>query len=603
MNIITKPNFLLNKKKRKLISLRKKNNHMYQRIEDVLKLNLDGYDKKYINIAKSTEFKEKQKQEKEDDSNNITKNPLLLSSSIRQIQRFLPNINVLLNTESNFNYNPSRQEHIKFEEQIKKDISTYVKEETNLREKLIKIEKKILNLEDEILDSKIAIQALKTISVTNTKSPLRKNIIKKLEDEFCKEEEKYLNNYKISYKYLSPNRKKIKMRGQSLPGIDNSDFTSRLNLKLMESEKLNKEREKNVEENIGIIENTKYNIHNELNKIKSELKVVHCNKKFLINQLYNHYLAILKEGKDSRKEGLAWIIMEIFYMNKKILISYFPKYLDIDSIHYIFKIANINIRIIQLEAKVKEKKDKLHNYIDRTKESSINNIIKKYLFDNTEENINNYEYNKKQLSSLISLFSKKLSHNVTANFSMNEHSYKEEKETTATTDFDDTHMIKKHIFKTSKNLSNIKTNKDSEEAYNDYIYKNAKKRQYKINELQKFFDENSKYMNSPSFKENDTLKSNEFQTYLNLSNELFQLKQEKEKLKFREMDRIFKEFQKNNYQKRFQVDKKTVINALIGEDNVQNEMFKQSKKEKEYIYKMNKIQLFQNKYKIKKKME
>ncbi len=69
------------------------------------------------------------------------------------------------------------------------------------------------------------------------------------------------------------------------------------------------------------------------------------------------------------------------------------------------------------------------------------------------------------------------------------------------------------------------------------------------------------------------------------------------------MDRIFKEFQKNNYQKRFQVEKKTVINALIGEDNLQNELFKQAKREKEYIYKMNKIQLFQNKYKTNKKID
>ena len=93
------------------------------------------------------------------------------------------------------------------------------------------------------------------------------------------------------------------------------------------------------------------------------------------------------------------------------------------------------------------------------------------------------------------------------------------------------------------------------------------------------------------------MKSNEYQTYFNLSNELFYLKQEKEKLKLSEMDRIFKEFQKNNYKQRYQVEKKTVISALIGEDNLENELFRQAKREKEYMYKMNKIQLFQTKYK------
>ena len=54
---------------------------------------------------------------------------------------------------------------------------------------------------------------------------------------------------------------------------------------------------------------------------------------------------------------------------------------------------------------------------------------------------------------------------------------------------------------------------------------------------------------------------------------------------------------KNDYKQRYQVEKKTVISALIGEDNIENELFKQSKREKEYIHKMNKIQLFQTKYK------
>lgn len=595
MNRITKQNFILKNKKKNSMSIRKKYNRMYERIEDVLKLNLDGYDNNNnLNLAKSTELEEKENKEKDDDS-NILRNPLLLSTSIRQIQRFLPNINVLLNTESDFNYNPSRQEHIKFEEQIKKDISQYIKQEKDLRERLVKIEKQLLNLDHEISENKMTMQALKTVSVSNAKSPLRKAIIKKIEDEFKKEEENSLN----TFRYYSPKKKTTRIKRQNLPAIDTKEFTSRLNIKLMESEKLIKESKKNVVENIEIFENDKDNIHSEFNKIKAELKIIHFNKKYLVNKLYNHYLTILKEGKDSRKEGLAWIIMEIFYLNKKILVSYFPKYLDIDSIHYLFKMANINIRIIQLENKVKDKKNNLHKYIDKTKDSSINNMIKKYLFENTEENINNYEYNKKQLSSLISLFSNKLSHNITTNYSINENdqSYKEDQ------DLNDSNMIKKHIFKTSKNLSNIKTKNDSDDAYNIYLYKNAKKRQYKINELQKFFDENNKNRNHASFNENDTLKSNEFQTYLNLTNELFQLKQEKEKLKFKEMERIFKEFQKNNYQKRFQVEKKTVINALIGEDNLQNELFKQAKREKEYIYKMNKIQLFQNKYKTNKKID
>ena len=54
-------------------------------------------------------------------------------------------------------------------------------------------------------------------------------------------------------------------------------------------------------------------------------------------------------------------------------------------------------------------------------------------------------------------------------------------------------------------------------------------------------------------------------------------------MKTNEMTRIFKEFQRNDYENRFNVDKVTVISALIGEDNLNSELVKQSKREKKYI--------------------
>ena len=150
------------------------------------------------------------------------------------------------------------------------------------------------------------------------------------------------------------------------------------------------------------------------------------------------------------------------------------------------------------------------------------------------------------------------------------------------------------IFKTTKTSPS-----NNNENLDEYIYKNSKKKKYKINEFEKYFELSNK-PNNNIYRGNDTLKSDEYQTYFNLSNNLFELKQEKDKLKLNEMDRIFKEFQKNNYKQRYQVEKKVVISALIGEDNLETEMFKQSKREKEYIHNMNKIQLFQNKFKRKK---
>ena len=576
---ITKPNHLLNNNKKKLISLKKKKHAISKRIEDVLKLNIDGSEKKLINFSKSTDFHKKN--EKSDDS-IIVSNPLLLSTSIKRVQRFLPNINILLNTESNFNYNPTRQEHIKFEEKIKKEISFYTKEENDLREALTNIEQKLLLLDSKIIDSKIEIQALKSVSVSDAKSPLRKAIAKKLEDELSKEENQLNKKTNSPIRFNTP--KKI-MKMSSRP-IYNTDFTAKFTLKLIEEDKANKEKEKNILSNIGTISKQKDDIHTKLNEVNEELKIVHNNRKVLIDQLYKHYLSLLKEGKDSRKEGLAWIIMEIFYLNKKILFSNFPNYLDNDCIHYLFKMANLNIKIIQLESKVKNKKDYLNKYIKNSNNSFMN-----FFYDDSEENQNNYEYNKKRLSSLISTFSTKF--NTTNSLLLKENGNKEK---LLLMEDNNSPLYNKDysIFKTTKTSPS-----NNNENLDEYIYKNSKKKKYKINEFEKYFELSNK-PNNNIYRGNDTLKSDEYQTYFNLSNNLFELKQEKDKLKLNEMDRIFKEFQKNNYKQRYQVEKKVVISALIGEDNLETEMFKQSKREKEYIHNMNKIQLFQNKFKRKK---
>ena len=577
---ITKPNHLLNNNKKKLISLKKKKHAISKRIEDVLKLNIDGSEKKLINFSKSTDFHKKN--EKSDDS-IIVSNPLLLSTSIKRVQRFLPNINILLNTESNFNYNPTRQEHIKFEEKIKKEISFYTKEENDLREALTNIEQKLLLLDSKIIDSKIEIQALKSVSVSDAKSPLRKAIAKKLEDELSKEENQLNKKTNSPIRFNTP-KKVMKMSNRP---IYNTDFTAKFTLKLIEEDKANKEKEKNILSNIGTISKQKDDIHTKLNEVNEELKIVHNNRKVLIDQLYKHYLSLLKEGKDSRKEGLAWIIMEIFYLNKKILFSNFPNYLDNDCIHYLFKMANLNIKIIQLESKVKNKKDYLNKYI----KNSNNNSFMNYFYDDSEENQNNYEYNKKRLSSLISTFSTKF--NTTNSLLLKENGNKEK---LLLMEDNNSPLYNKDysIFKTTKTSPS-----NNNENLDEYIYKNSKKKKYKINEFEKYFELSNK-PNNNIYRGNDTLKSDEYQTYFNLSNNLFELKQEKDKLKLNEMDRIFKEFQKNNYKQRYQVEKKVVISALIGEDNLETEMFKQSKREKEYIHNMNKIQLFQNKFKRKK---
>ena len=49
------------------------------------------------------------------------------------------------------------------------------------------------------------------------------------------------------------------------------------------------------------------------------------------------------------------------------------------------------------------------------------------------------------------------------------------------------------------------------------------------------------------------------------------------------MDRVNKSFYLHDYGGRYNIDQKTVISALVGEDSVRAELIKQKKEEKEYF--------------------
>ena len=103
----------------------------------------------------------------------------------------------------------------------------------------------------------------------------------------------------------------------------------------------------------------------------------------------------------------------------------------------------------------------------------------------------------------------------------------------------------------------------------------------KIPEVLKIKDYAKITNNSGYFLSSDEVKK--VQNYLSLKNQLNNLRKKKEKMKTNEMTRIFKEFQRNDYENRFYTDKITVISALLGEDNLNSELVKQSKREKRYI--------------------
>ncbi len=58
------------------------------------------------------------------------------------------------------------------------------------------------------------------------------------------------------------------------------------------------------------------------------------------DELLGHYKFILKQGKDVRNEGLPWVMKAIWELGEKLLPSYFPSFLDEQSIKYLFEVIS-----------------------------------------------------------------------------------------------------------------------------------------------------------------------------------------------------------------------------------------------------------------------
>ena len=127
-----------------------------------------------------------------------------------------------------------------------------------------------------------------------------------------------------------------------------------------------------------------------LNIINGELKNIHKKKNIIIMKLYNHYLSILSEGKDTRNEGLCWIIKEIFGLKKKVMLSCLPNFLDKLCIKYLFNMTHLNKEIADVEHKIKITKEEFKNVSVVNKEKNFLNN-KNYLSQTKRDNnSNNY---------------------------------------------------------------------------------------------------------------------------------------------------------------------------------------------------------------------
>jgi hypothetical protein len=587
----------------------RKNKQSYSRnikkdIETVLKLNIQNYPStenekgtiaSYVNKKNNTLYNNEESKSKNQTNDGFN----TLSISIRKLKTFFPNIKDEVFNENYTNgHIPSRTEHIKIEEKYKLKINQLTQKESELKKAQEKLEKNIQKLDKIMDDQKLSKEVIN--SVDNNSS--------KLEKIFA---EKYINDINKILKNDKEKERKVNY-------LNTKEYQEQLNLFLLREDFTSKQKIKEI--NISLEKNIKRKNEKieELNKVNDSLKKLHDKKKKEIEELYMHYLNILKEGNDTRSEGLSWIIREIFSLDKKVIVSFFPKFLDKLCIKYLFNITHINMKITEIEKKIKLcKKDFKDKGIIKVFEKTNNNDIFTQRNIVTQETLkkikrqftlNNNNMGKKNKSNEKNLFLKKMQ----KINQKNEKNEKIQKNYNSQTNHEnkifssilqihpvgqDEDEDKKH--ENDNNLpyingdpNNFMNGKDMTLSYTNKFLKNELRTSTRIPPIIRLKDFDKMAFFKNHFTQGDIIKVN---TFFALKLKLSKLREEKDILKTNEMDRIFKEFQRNNYEQRFNVDKIKVISALIGEDNINNELFRQERRERLYFEQISKSQLYNKK--------
>ena len=519
---------------------------------------------------------------KENNNNNIQfdkyrKELNRFSDSLQQLKTYFPNNAEIKELEKSIGLMaPARLEHIKLENNLKDQIHQIDVQETSLRSQRDLLEAELVSLDKKIMDQQINKEFAIDLEKENNNKLMKDKLLSELQNQYIStDKDKEKDNIN-----MSPNSfNRIRKRTLS----SNREFQEKFDLFMKREEYLVKQKEKEIEKDIINTKENKKNVAKKLKVINNNLKDLHKIRNFFLTKLYEHYLNVLKEGSDTRNEGLSWIIREIFALDKKVMLSFMPKFLDKLCIKYIFNMTHLNIKITEVENEIKKTKEQFKKVgiINKGDEMIVNESIMKAnkrqmdineLTESYWEKIrktfgNNYKFDKSIKNKHSILKKKKDIENNKSPPNSPELAKLRKKS------FLDIPFLSgdpNTITSASKDISNI-----------NQLLKDGQKQNAKIPNVLKIKDYAKITNNSGYFLNSEEIKK--VQYYLSLKAQLNNLRKKKETMKTNEMTRIFKEFQRNDYENRFNIDKTTVISALIGEDNLNSELVKQSKREKKYL--------------------
>ena len=361
--------------------------------EEVLKLNLYSPEKK--------KKKEETIQIKKSEGVDMIK----LHNSIDRVKKFLPGIMNILSKSSKQEHAEKilykRLENIEYENNLKTEISNYNKQIQSC--KLIRDEKseELIKLNSEINDIELDINMLTDVSrftmIEKERNDLLKEVqINKENLKLMRKNTRKLGGSAVNLINTTENFKTISNNNET-KNEDNSDpkkrasnmiktqknfGTQQLELLFLRASQSRSKKIKEYKSKLPPKQNKKKEIILEIKEQNRKIEKLRYQKNIKVDQLYTHYLKILKEGKDTRSEGLAWIIREIYNLGKEIIMSYLPDFIDEMGIRFIFKQAKIGIELHKLNDQIEETKNELN-------ESGFSRLTdnKKTIFFENEEKL------------------------------------------------------------------------------------------------------------------------------------------------------------------------------------------------------------------------
>jgi len=286
------------------------------------------------------------------------------------------------------------------------------------------------------------------------------------------------------------------------------------------------------------------NLDVDIKALNSELSELRKKDHSIVQKLMKHYEALLFKGKDTRNEGLIWIIKAMWGLGQNVPMQFIPTFLDFKSIEFLFKLANKSIEL--------DNKKKLLN---EQKKSLNIKLHKLYYFNNNQskDTFSNEIYRGKNNRSSLVFKTNLIKKNS---------------------------VLKRSVSQTNIVKSYIRSNNDDEEED-----ERNEKELNTFKQLSLLIEKNKNNLEIEKLPQMNDIE--------NLQGKIKKIENEMVELKKNEINRIFKEFIENDYQNKYHVSFDVVLAALLGEHTKNIEVNKFAKFKREYFDEIKNIRFYE----------